>query len=158
MDLNLLIHTLASITALITGGMIFFNNKGTGLHRKIGYIYASSMVIVLVTSFFIFQLFDGFGVYHACSIVSGITLMIGLYFPLFKRSFPKWVEHHMVWMSYSYIGLVMAGGSHLFPIFPEWPVSLRMFLFWGLPYILGTFFVFRNKKQIILKAIKNINT
>jgi len=114
------------------------------------------MLILLVTSFWIFDLFGAFGVYHALSIVSSLTLIIALYFPLAGRKKANWVEHHLLWMGYSYVGLIMAGGSHLFPIFTDWPVWLRMTLFWGLPYAVGSVLIFKNKKSAAKSAAENI--
>ncbi len=99
--------------------------------------------------FFIFDLFGSFGAFHVLALVSFITLGLGMYFPLFARSNASWLVHHYMWMSYSYVGLVMAAGSHLFGVFPQWPGWLRMLLFWGLPYILGTVLIFRNRKRIL---------
>ena len=151
-----MIHTAASVLALISGGTIFFMAKGTPQHKKMGYVYSVSMLIVLVTSFFIFDLFGQFGVYHALSIVSFVTLMIALAFPIFGRKNKNWIEHHMIWMGYSYVGLVMAGGSHLFSVFPEWSPTIRMILFWGLPYAIGSYLIFTKKKGVIKKAAENM--
>lgn len=144
-----IIHTVFSVTALLAGGFIFFNAKGTRRHVKAGWLYVASMLILLFTSFFIFDLFGGFGVYHALSIVSLVTMGLGIYFPLVARSNAGWLIQHYMWMSYSYVGLVMAGGPHLFALVPDWPSWLRIFLFWGLPYILGSFWIFRNRKRIL---------
>ncbi len=156
MDSNLLVHTVASILALLSGGVIFLTPKGTVKHKKVGYVYAGSMLVLLITSFFIFDLFGDFGIYHTLSIVSFATLAIALSFPLAFRSKPNWVEHHMIWMGYSYIGLIMAGGSHMFQLFPDWSGSLRMILFWGLPYIIGSYLIIFKKKTVVQKAMGNM--
>ncbi len=143
------IHTLFSVLALLAGGYIFFSAKGTARHVQAGWVYVASMLILIFTSFFIFDLFGGFGVFHALSIVSLGTMALGIYFPLFARSNRGWLIQHYMWMSYSYVGLVMAGGSHLFGLVPEWPNWLRIFLFWGLPYLLGSFWIFRFRKRTL---------
>lgn len=158
MDLNLLIHTIASVLALLAGGLIFIIPKGTVRHRKLGYAYAINMGILLVTSFFIFDLWGAFGVYHALSIVSFVTLAIALYYPIKGRNSKHWMRQHMIWMGYSYIGLVMAGGSHLFSVFPDWSPWLRAGLFWGLPYIVGSVLIFSNAKKTVDRARKNIKS
>lgn len=144
----IIVHTLFSVTALVAGAYIFFIQKGTSLHKSLGYIYSTSMVALIVTSFWIFELWGGFGVYHAMSMVSFITLCIGLYFPLFRRDLEHWYVHHYIWMGYSYIGLVMAGGSHCFKYFSDYPSWLLMIAFWGLPYGIGSYLIFSNKKKI----------
>ena len=109
----LIVHTIFSTLALLAG-VIFLIPKGTKKHKKIGYLYVFSMIVSLITSFVLFNLWNSFGVYHALSIVSFLTLAIALYFPIGGRNKKKWAEYHLLWMGYSYIGLVMAAGSHLF--------------------------------------------
>lgn len=149
MSLITLVHTIFSILALLAGAYIFFNPKGTARHVFVGRIYIFSMAALLLTSFFIFDLFGGFGAFHALSIVSIVTITLGMYFPLFARRYKGWLIHHYMWMSYSYVGLIMAAGSHLFGLVPHWPSWLRVLLFWGLPYILGSILIFRNRRRIL---------
>ncbi|MFT4537433.1 MAG: putative membrane protein [Saprospiraceae bacterium] len=152
----LIIHTVSSVLALIAGALIFLSPKGTAIHKKTGYLYAVSLVILLFTSFGLFSLFGNFGVYHVLTMVSLLTLAIALYFPLAGRNKNNWVEQHLIWMGYSYIGLIMAAGSHLFSVFPEWPDWLRMSIFWGLPYIVGSILIFKNRVNTAKKALENI--
>lgn len=151
----LIIHTAFSVLAVLAGA-IFLLPKGTSKHKQLGYTYVISMLVCLVTSFRLFNMWGSFGVYHALSIVSFVTLLIALYFPMKGRHKKDWVENHLLWMGYSYVGLIMAAGSHLFSVFPEWPVWLRMSLFWGLPYVVGSIIIFRNKTRAAEKAAKNI--
>jgi uncharacterized membrane protein len=151
----LIIHTAFSILALLAG-IIFLLPKGTRKHKKIGYVYTTSMVICVVTSFGLFNLWGSFGVYHVLSIVSFLTLMIALYFPLFGRKNNNWIVLHSIWMGYSYVGLIMAAGSHLFGVFPNWPNWLRIGLFWVIPYVIGSILIFRNKDGAAKKAASNI--
>jgi uncharacterized membrane protein len=144
-----LIHTVFSVIALLAGGYIFFTTKGTAQHKAVGRLYVLSMLILLFTSFFIFDLFGSFGAFHVLAIVSLVTLGLGMYFPLFARRSRGWLIQHYMWMSYSYVGLVMAAGSHLFGLVPDWPSWLRIFLFWGLPYLLGSFWIFRFRKRVL---------
>jgi hypothetical protein len=44
------------------------------------------MMVSLITSFGLFDLWNSFGVYHALSIVSFLTLAIALYFPIGGRN------------------------------------------------------------------------
>jgi uncharacterized membrane protein len=143
------IHTLFSVAALLAGAYVFFTRKGTTRHKLAGRIYVVSMLFLLVTSFFIFDLFGGFGPFHVLSIVSVVTLALGMFFPLFARKNRGWLIQHYMWMSYSYVGLVMAGGSHLFELVPAWPGWVKISLFWGLPYMVGSFLIFRNRKRIL---------
>ena len=149
MEIIRFIHTIFSVVALLAGGYVLLNHKGTQRHKVVGRVYAISMLVLLITSFFIFDLFGSFGPFHVLSIVSIITLALGMYFPLFARQNRGWLIQHYMWMSYSYVGLVMAGGSHLFGLMPAWPYWLQMALFWGLPYVVGSILIFWNRKRIL---------
>ncbi len=152
-----IIHTLFSVLALMSGALIFLTKKGTKQHKRTGYLYSISMALLLVTSFGLYSLWGSFGVYHALSIVSLLTLAIALYFPLAGRRKKNWVEYHLLWMGYSYVGLIMAAGSHLFSIFPGWPNWFRIVLFWIFPYLIGTLLIFKNRVKTAKKALKNID-
>jgi len=151
----LIIHTVFSVIALLAG-IIFLIPKGSKKHKRLGYLYALSMLISLITSFGLFKIWGTFGIYHALSIVSFLTLIIALYFPLFGRTKQNWIEYHLIWMGYSYVGLVMAAGSHLFGVFSSWPNALRIGLFWVFPYLIGSILIFRNKVQAANNAKQNI--
>jgi len=145
-----LFHTLVSVAALISGGMIFFFIKGTKTHRKIGFTYVLSMALSLATSFFIYNMFDGFGAFHVMSFISIFTISIGMYFPILGRSVSGWPIHHYFWISYSYVGLLMAFLSHFIQYMPAgWPGVAKGFVSWGIPYILGSAVIFKNKQRII---------
>ena len=151
------IHTLFSILALFCG-VIFLIPRGTKRHKQLGYVYSFSMLICLITSFWLYELWGKFGVYHVLSIVSFVTLMIALYFPLKARYLKNWGDYHLIWMGYSYIGLVMAGGSHLFGVVPERNIWIRVGLFWVLPYVLGSVLIFSNKAKASAKAKLNMGS
>jgi uncharacterized membrane protein len=145
-----LLHTIVSVIALLSGGVIFFFTKGTQRHRMIGFTYVISMTLCLITSFFIYNMFGGFGPFHAMAIVSIVTISIGMYFPLFARSNGQWPIHHYFWMSYSYVGLFMALMSHFMGMMPDgWSGLTKGFVAWGIPYILGSAVIFANKQRMI---------
>lgn len=143
------LHTVLAVGALAAGAWNLATRKGTRRHRQMGYVYAASMGGMLLTSFFIFELFGGFGVFHVMALLSGVTLGVGLYFPLRRQRHPNWIEHHYFWMSYSYVGLVMAGGSHLFGLVPGVPWLGQAFLFWGLPYLAGSALIYRFRRRVL---------
>lgn len=124
--------------------------KGTRRHRLVGWIYVGAMVLLILTSFTIFELTGGFGSYHVMSIVSGGTLALAIYFPLRRRHHGGWMEHHYFWIAYSYVGLVMATGSHFFQYGPlGWPFWARALLYWGLPLAVGSALIFGRKDRIL---------
>ncbi len=107
-----LIHLLASLLALLFGTLVLAKRKGTRWHMKAGYLYVISMIVLLVSSFMLYNLFGRFGVFHYASILSSITLIMGM-FPVIKKV-ENWVVHHFSWMYWSIIGLYAAFLSEVF--------------------------------------------
>ena len=137
------LHTALGVIALASGAWNLLTRKGTARHRLVGWVYAGSMTGLIATSFAIFELFGGFGPFHAMSLVSGGTLALALYFPLRRDHYDHWFEHHYMWITWSYVGLVMATGSHLFALGPPgWPFWARALLYWGLPCAVGAALIF----------------
>jgi uncharacterized membrane protein len=146
------LHTAFGVVALIAGAWNLLRPKGTRIHRGVGWVYAIAMYLLVVTSFAIFEVFGRFGAFHVLALVSGGTLSLALYFPLFRRAHLDWLEHHYFWITYSYVGLVMATGSHFFERLPNLHYGIRAALFWGLPLVIGTTLIFRRKQHILTRA------
>jgi uncharacterized membrane protein len=151
----IIVHTVFGVVALLSGAWNLFRPKGTKTHRRVGWVYAISMYTLVLTSFAIFEVFGRFGAFHILALVSGGTLSVALYFPLFRRAKPDWMEHHYFWITYSYVGLVMATGSHLFERFPNLHYGIRAGLFWALPLLIGTLLIF-GRKQRILASVRAV--
>jgi uncharacterized membrane protein len=80
----IIVHTLFGVISHITGTVNLLMTKRTRLHRRIGWIYAGSMYLLLFSSFFIYDAFGQNGVFHVLSVLSGADLTIALYFPLLR--------------------------------------------------------------------------
>ncbi|MEM6524316.1 MAG: DUF2306 domain-containing protein [Bacteroidota bacterium] len=106
------IHFLASCLALITGTYVLLATKGSQLHKKIGYVYVASMVVLLITAFMIYRLFGGFGIFHVAAIVSSVTLAAGM-IPAIRKKNKNWVILHFSWMYWSIMGLYAAFASEM---------------------------------------------
>lgn len=141
----LIFHTATSILALVAGFPIFFSTKGTRFHKRWGKIYVASMLSLCISSFWLTSttpFTEGFDVFHVLAIVSLVSV-IGGALPVFAwRRFNGWFEMHYFFMLYSYVGLVMALGSHFFEYLPGVPQGLRALMFWGVPYIVGTILIY----------------
>ena len=107
------IHLWASVTALITGGILVLRPKGVGLHKIIGRLYFASMVLTLATALSIYKLFDGFGPFHVAAIVSAVSITAGVIPAWRRKPLRYWVAHHAMWMSWSYVGLCAAAVSEI---------------------------------------------
>ena len=103
-----LIHLTVSIFALVFGTWVLAARKGTRAHRRVGYAYAVSMILVLVTAFMIYRLFGRFGVFHMAAIVSTVTLLGGMIPVIRRRPVNSWLNLHFSFMYWSVFGLYAA--------------------------------------------------
>ncbi|MDI9356389.1 MAG: DUF2306 domain-containing protein [Chitinophagaceae bacterium] len=102
-----LIHLIVSVIALIAGTYVLLNTKGTVKHKKIGYIYVISMILLNITAFMIYRLFGKFGIFHWFAVLSCVTLALGMLPILLKR--PKqYMYMHFNYMYWSVVGLYCA--------------------------------------------------
>ena len=113
-----LLHLIFCVIALITGSLVLGLTKGTKRHKKIGYIYSASMLIVLVTAFMMYNLFGTWGIFHWTAVVSSITILCGL-IPIFTRR-PKlsYLSLHFSFMYWSVLGLYGAFIAEMFVRIP----------------------------------------
>lgn len=114
------IHFVSAIVALCSGTTVLALKKGTQKHRKIGYVYAVSMIVVNITAFMIYRLFGGFGVFHIAAVVSLITIIGGM-IPILLRKPESWLSLHLSCMYWSVMGLYAAFASEIFTRVPETP-------------------------------------
>lgn len=114
------VHLVAAVLSLVTGTAVLALPKGTRLHKKIGYLYAASMLVVCATSFMIYRLFGGFGVFHAAALVSLVTLAGGM-IPALMRRPESWLSIHFSLMYWSVMGLYAAFFSEIVTRIPDTP-------------------------------------
>ena len=93
-----LIHLIASSLAMVTGSLVLILKKGTKLHKKVGYVYVFSMVILLITAFMIFRLFNGWGVFHYTALLSTVTICLGMIPVLLRKPKGRWKYLHFTFM------------------------------------------------------------
>ncbi|PWJ40995.1 DUF2306 domain-containing protein [Sediminitomix flava] len=109
-----LVHLVAACFSLFYGTLILILKKGTKLHKVSGYIYVLGMLTVIATAFMIYRLFGGFGPFHVTTIISLVTLSVGM-LPIFLKKYIKnWKYLHFSFMYWSVIGLYAAFVAELF--------------------------------------------
>lgn len=114
-----LIHLVSGVFALIFGGMVLIMNKGTLIHKRIGYVYVISMLVLIISSFGIYRLFGKFGLFHYLSIVSTFSLPASMLPMLKKDRTPKDYETHFKRMYWSVVGLFAAFAAESFVRVPK---------------------------------------
>lgn len=106
-------HVFFGVLALILGGIVVFQPKGTQRHRKIGYAYLFSMLMLNGLSFCMYKFSGHFGPFHVLSIISLFTLLNGWMVAFFRRPAGRWLQIHLYWMLWSYIGLWAAFATEI---------------------------------------------
>ena len=106
------VHLLTAVLAVACGTAIVFVRKGTRVHRWLGRGYVGSMLGVNMTAFVIYELFNGFGLFHWMALASLATVVIG-YLPTWRKN-PGWKVTHAYFMTGSYVGLLAALAAETF--------------------------------------------
>ncbi|WP_350285544.1 DUF2306 domain-containing protein [uncultured Croceitalea sp.] len=117
-DTTGLVHTIASVISLFAGTYVLFAKKGTKTHKKVGYSYIAAMTVVLVTSFMMYNLFGGFGIFHIFAIVSSLTILAGMV-PIIRKKPRKYISFHYSFMYWSVIGLYGAFMAEILTRIPK---------------------------------------
>jgi uncharacterized membrane protein len=124
-------HIGAAVSALIAGAAVLLRTKGTRTHRKIGTVYAVSLVLVNVAALSLHRE-NTFGVFHALAIASLVTIAVGLSPLLLGKGSEAVVATHAYCMTWSYAGLVAAGcGQFTVAVGHDLPG-------WVVPVVIGT--------------------
>jgi uncharacterized membrane protein len=71
-------HTATALVALASGAAVLLRRKGTLWHRRIGWTYVVSMILLNVTALMIYRLFGHFGPSHIAALVSLVTVLGGI--------------------------------------------------------------------------------
>ena len=116
------LHVAAAIISVSSGLAILFVAKGSMPHRRLGWIYLSSMVALNVTALSLFRLTGRFGPFHAAALVSICTLIAGSLPVLVRRPKSSWLELHAHFMAWSYIGLIAAFASEIAVRWAQLPI------------------------------------
>ncbi|NNE25712.1 MAG: hypothetical protein HKN09_02610 [Saprospiraceae bacterium] len=153
-DLTGLIHLIASASALITGTVVLVKKKGTINHKRWGYLYTMSMATVVITSFMMYNLFGGFGIFHFFATISGLTLIGGM-LPMFLKRPKHYISMHFSFMFWSVFGLYGAFMAEVLVRIPKTVISdgeilavfynmvgIAVFIVMGIGY-----FIFSKKKK-----------
>lgn len=141
------IHLFFSIVAMITGLVVVFNTKGTLFHKRVGYTYVVSMLLLNLTAFFISN-FGGFSIFHFFAMVSFVTIIAGMY-PVLKKT-KGWIYKHYYFMSWSVVGLYCAFWSEVGTRFVKnmqdfwWAVAIASFL----TAFIGAYVINKNAKKL----------
>lgn len=114
-----LIHLIASIAALIAGTWVITTQKGTEIHKRVGYVYAVSMTVLIITAFMIYRLFGGFGIFHFAAVISTVALLGGMIPAITRKPEKHWLSLHYNFMYWSVMGLYAAFVAEVLTRLPQ---------------------------------------
>lgn len=100
----LFIHVGTVIPALFLGAPVLLMKKGTPLHKMLGRIWATLMIITSISSFWLHGLTGGIGPIHIFSVVTLVSIPYAIYCARKGE-----IAAHQRAMTGPYIGLVVAG-------------------------------------------------
>ena len=124
-------HFILAVLAMLTGTIVLLNKKGTLFHKRTGYVYVVSMLLMNISSFFIMN-FNGFSIFHFFAIVSLVAIIGGMV-PTIKKK-KNWFGYHFYFMSWSVVGLYCAFWAEVGTRFVNnmkdfwWMVALATFI------------------------------
>ncbi len=148
-----LVHLVASLLALASGAVVFFRPKAGALHRRLGYVYAASMLTVNLTALLIYRLTGRFNFLHAFALISLTGVILGLRHAVTRRPRETWLLSHYYWMTWSYAGLLAAlvaesGTRLVLPLLRSHGIAVSMGLFWTLVGLLSGVVLFAAQRLI----------
>lgn len=109
-DPAILIHTVAALSALALGAMVFLRRKGDTGHRWIGRAWVGLMLATAISSFWI-RFHGGFSWIHGLSVTTLVMLALAIGFARAGR-----IEAHRRTMRGLFAGgLLIAGAFTLVP-------------------------------------------
>lgn len=107
MPVIIAVHAVAASFSLLLGAFqLLRKTKGGKLHKVIGRIWVGEMYVVILTSFGIQTLNGGFSWLHGLSLLTLVTVSVGLWAAVTRR-----IEMHKAFMRGSYFGILGAFGG-----------------------------------------------
>ncbi|MCP4457395.1 MAG: DUF2306 domain-containing protein [Cytophagales bacterium] len=91
---------------MILGSIVLLKPKGTVSHKRIGYAYVVSMLLLNGTAFGM-HTFGTFGPFHFAAVMSLACVLAGI-IPAIRRKNNDWLKRHYYYMGGSVIGLYAA--------------------------------------------------
>ncbi|NNC35071.1 MAG: hypothetical protein HKO09_09350 [Croceitalea sp.] len=150
-----IVHFTFSMLALFFGSWVLYGTKGTKNHKRMGYFYTIAMLIVVGTSFMLYNLFGSFGIFHVFALIRGLTLLGGM-LPMILKKPKSYISMHYNFMYWSVLGLygalvaetlvripkTVVKDTEVLPIFFNL-VGVAVFLVMGAGY----YFFFKKRKK-----------
>ena len=142
-----LFHLIVSVLALIFGSWVIFTEKGTTIHKRVGYVYLICMFLVNATALMIYRLTGSFGLFHIFAIYGLITISIGIGVAILRKPTKNWLTYHFYFMYWSVVGLYAAFAAEVSVRVPSTPFWWMVGISAGVVSVIGTI-IYMKKKDV----------
>jgi len=105
-------HLFAALVALVTRLAVVLSPKGGAAHRLLGLVYAFAMLMTCISALLLYRMTGHFGLFHFFAVLCLIYVMIGVTQAILQRG--DWIRRHLIWMGWSYLGLLAAAATEAF--------------------------------------------
>ena len=141
------LHLISAIVAIGSGTTVLLMPKGNLLHKRVGYLYFYSMLYMNGSAFMIYNLTGELNGFHIGSIVSLVTILIGIGTLYFRGRIQPSINLHISMMYWSMIGLYSALFSELLTRLSNLPFLVAVIIPTAVITVLGAIvFVFKGKE------------
>ncbi|MGB5507352.1 hypothetical protein [Robiginitalea sp.] len=106
------LHIGSALLALLLAAFVLIAPKGTPFHKRLGYAFASTLLIVNVSAGFMYNLTGRFNLLHVFVMISMGSLLYGM-IPAIRRKPANWLRRHISGMTGAALGVWGAGLAEL---------------------------------------------
>lgn len=107
-----MLHFCTALLALLLAAVVLMAPKGTRFHKRLGYVFAITLLIVNISAGFMYNLTGGFNVLHVFVMISMGSLLYGM-IPAIRRKPENWLRRHISGMTGAALGVWAAGLAEL---------------------------------------------
>jgi uncharacterized membrane protein len=106
------LHVGSALLALLLAAVVLIAPKGTRCHKRLGYAFAGTLLIVNVSAGFMYNLTGRFNLLHVFVMISMGSLLYGM-IPAIRRKPANWLRRHITGMTGAALGVWGAGLAEL---------------------------------------------
>ena len=107
-----LLHVGSALLALLLALVVLIAPKGTRLHKRMGYAFAITLLLVNGSAVLMYNLTGRFNFLHVFAMISLASLIYGM-IPAIRRKPANWLRRHISGMTGAALGVWAAGLAEL---------------------------------------------
>ncbi len=107
-----LLHISSALLALLLAAVVLIAPKGTRFHKRMGYVFAVTLLLVNGSAALMYNLTGRFNLLHVFVMISLVSLIYGM-IPAIRRKPANWLRRHISGMTGAALGVWAAGLAEL---------------------------------------------